>query len=216
MRKGIAMLIAGVCLSWPTFVAASPVTIGTMAQWAANPTQTIGDKNYVYLSSSGWNGSELLELFDNQPTQSHTLAFENLELYNGPVTMTVDYRIDITSSNVFGEALVDQDYTSGAVTQTLVGFASLADYNSNTPLFTLTANNTTIPSPTVFSAPFLQQMWFKETITLSAVGVGQLVSASNTVDQRSVPEIDPASTGSVLSLVTGALALLERRRRPRL
>lgn len=49
---------------------------------------------------------------------------------------------------------------------------------------------------------------------LLSFGTGAYAPLWLAFDQRAVPEIDPASAGSVLTLCAGALALLERRRRP--
>jgi len=49
------------------------------------------------------------------------------------------------------------------------------------------------------------------TVAGGSIAVGEYVAPSTS----SVPEIDPATTGSALSLVGGALAMIEQRRRQR-
>jgi hypothetical protein len=108
--------------------------------------------------------------------------------------------------------------TSGAtvlVWQDIYG--SLTDFTNNTApgsgtLMTHLSTNGSLPPAGLFP-PFLIDIWVRNTVTLSGIG-GQISSMGDTF--RQVPEIDPTSFGSALSLLFGAFGILERRSRRRL
>jgi len=61
-----------------------------------------------------------------------------------------------------------------------------------------------------------QGHWFNSLLagsTFSLLQIGQDVVLKYTVAQSAVPEIDPASCGSALTLLIGSLGLIEKRRR---
>lgn len=97
-------------------------------------------------------------------------------------------------------------YTLGAFTQ-----YSLIVYNSTTFGFFLGTNNTSVTTTNgyvvnngLFTTNYTSSWDFDENVIAIQLRVPGAAP---------VPEIDPAGTGSILALVTGALGLLERRRR---
>ena len=107
---------------------AGTVFIGTVANWAANPSQVTGDKTFTYLSSSGsWDANELLYLTSNNALDSHSLGIL-ISDYTGPTTLTLSYRVDITGDYVFKTVALDQDHTGDNVTTNKDVFGSEQDW----------------------------------------------------------------------------------------
>ena len=67
----------------------------------------------------------------------------------------------------------------------------------------------------LFRVPFRLSSSYRVWAETSYAGSGTGFRLAGSSASSSVPEIDPATGGSVLSLVTGMLALLEQRRRRR-
>jgi len=169
-------------------VGAATTTIGTMSAWQSNPTQAIDDKVFTWLASSaGWNGSEFLFLSSNATLDIHSLNLDTLTAYAGPLTLTVDYRIDITSTDVF--AAIGLDTTTLAPNTSVYKdvFSSLALLEAaggiGTGDLAALASLNGFPDAAPLSA--IQQIWVRDTILLDASG--QLNSAANSVFQT-VPE----------------------------
>ena len=207
----------------------SPVVIGSMNNFqngsnvSINGTWNLGDKDWTYLSRSGvWQGFENIELLENfDPSlQSHQFLVSNMSSYNSPQTLSVGYQVHINGSagtHYFYDARMGEN-TSGAtvlVWQDIYG--SLTDFTNNTApgsgtLMTHLSTNGSLPPAGLFP-PFLTDIWVRNTVTLSGLG-GQISSMGDTF--RQVPEIDPTSFGSALSLLFGAVGIFERRTRRRL
>jgi hypothetical protein len=164
------------------------VTIGTMAAWQATPAQSLDDKTFTWLgSSANWNGSELISVSSNATGDIYSLNIDTMTTFTGPITLTVDYQIDITSRNVFDLIGVDTDTLSPTTTVYKDVFSSLSLLQNamgfgGGDLASLTSIN---GMPAWSTLPAIQQIWVRDTITLS--GGGQINSASNSVLQA-VPE----------------------------
>ena len=180
------------CLLW---IAANPVfaiSFGSIADWAAAPDNTISidDKNFVWLADSGnWTGVENVNLAYLPAVNAHGFGIETLESYTGPLTLSVSYRIDITSSNLFAAVGMDQDFIFPNVTTYKDVYFSEASFNMaglpGTGTVALSITNFT-PSPTPpVALPAVQSIWVRDTIVLDDIGVVQ--SISNTFVQA-VPE----------------------------
>ena len=186
---------------------ASAVSFGSLSDWATTYSGTISldDKNFILLGTSGsWDNSESVNLAFFPALNAHTFGIDSLEGYVGPQTLTIDYRVDITSSNVFAAVGMDQDVLLPGVTTTKDIYASLADLQSATnAVATLSiVDFVPIPPPPVF-LPALQSIWVRDTIQLSTNAAVQ--SISNTYIQE-VPE-----PGTLLLAAAGAgLAALRR------
>jgi hypothetical protein len=210
---------------------AATLTIGNVNTFATgftagNPigTWTLDDKDYTYLSSSGWlgvNGPERLTLNTNANVGifSATLSIGEMSAYPATQTLVLNYQVHINGSNpggpwVFAAAALNQNVIfPPLVTSNMEVFGSYSDWfnssNNLTPL-QFASNTTNPPGITTLPGGFID-LWVRDTITLTQNG--SLNSLSNTLIQQSVPEIDPNSFGSALSLALGALAVLERRAR---
>jgi hypothetical protein len=187
------------------------VSIGKMANWQALPSRSVDDKVFTWLADSGnWNGTEDLSLTSNASGDIHSLNLDDLTQYGGPFTLTVDYRIDITSNHMFKSISVDTDtlvpntaaykdvFSSQEKLEEAVGFgfgdlAALAAVNG-------------VPAAALL--PSLQQIWVRDTIVIDATG--QLNSASNTVVQM-VPE--PSGVMLVGAAIVSLATWRKRRRR---
>lgn len=204
---------------------ASPVLeIGSVATFAAGPDEqgghwTLGDKDFQYLADSGnWSGDEAIRLLENANPAllSHQFLIDNMSGYDSPITLSLDYQVHINGSSGpyhFHDVFLGSIMSGPTVEVWKDVFSSLADYIANTNGWHLYALNGVDGGPT--SAVFpggLTDLWVRDTIKLSGLG-GSVSSINNTFRQEPVPEIDPASFGSVLALVLGAFSFLERRTR---
>lgn len=197
---------------------ARATTFGSLAQWASAPQATISidDKNFVWLGDSGnWTGIESVNLGFFPASNAHSFGIDKLENYIGPLTLAVEYRVDITSSNVFAAVLLDQNLLVSGVTSTKDVYASLAELQDNTATGSGTVASLSIvdfapvPNPPVLLPP-VQSLWVRDTIQIGA-GVG-LQSISNTFFQA-VPE--PGTTWLATVGLTLAAAWRRGRRSPR-
>lgn len=194
-------------------VRAGSVFIGSVADWAATPTQTLGDKSWVYLGDNGnWSGLEFLTLSTNVPQDSHSLGISALSDYIGPITLGVGYRIDVLSNHWMSSMELDQDHTGNNVTTFKDLYASEADFLANTAPGSGTLASLSIlngnASSTVGLPMWTRQLWVRDTIVIDASG--SVLEVSNTVTQV-VPE-----PGSLALAGTGAcvaVAGLLRKRR---
>lgn len=200
------------------WIAANPVfavPFGSIATWkgAANKTISLGDKSFVWLADSGnWNGTENVNLASIPAVNAHGFGIETLELYAGPLTLSVSYRINITSSNVFAAVRMDHTiFTTNVMTYKDI-YLSEATFNAAGPPGTgtislLMDNLTAIPAPPVFlPTPWTQQsLWVRDTIVLD--GSGSVQSIANTFVQA-VPE---PSSMVLTAFGIGLAAVLPRR-----
>lgn len=185
--------------------------IGSMADWQASPSQSIDDKVFTWLGSSGgWNGVELLLLSSNATGTVHSLNLDELNTFSGPLTLTVDYRIDITSNDVFAAVGVDTDTLSPNTTTYKDVFSSLSLLQNAVGVGSgdLAALQAINGFPSWTTLPAIQQIWVRDTIQLNTTG--QLNSVSNTVLQT-VPE--PSSV-VLAGVALAALTTWRSQRRP--
>lgn len=203
--------------------------IGSVATFAtgsniANPgTWRLDDKDWTYLSQSGtWTGVEDIQLLTNfNPlVYSHQFLVDDLSSYSAPQSLQIGYQVHINGALGPGWTFYDArmgENTSGATVEVWQDiYGSLADFNTFTApgsgtLMTHYSLDGSLPPAGTFP-PGLIDIWVRNSLTLSGVG-GQISSMSDTF--RQVPEIDPTSFGSALSLLFGAFGLLERRARRR-
>lgn len=168
--------------------AAGTKLIGTMSDWKATPSQTLDDKVFTWLASgTTWTGAEFLFISSNTTAKVHTLNVDNLNAYTGPLTLTVDYRIDILSRDVFDRIRLDSDSLSPTTVAYKDVFSSLALLQA-APSFgsgDLASLSSIDGFPSITPLPAIQQIWIRDTIQLGSSG--QLNSVSNSVFQT-VPE----------------------------
>jgi len=229
--------LAGVALTLALLASGSAhagyLNIGTVNTFAtssnfANPTGTwtLEDKDWTYLSDSGnWTGIERVQLLTNFNPLIYSKQFlvDNLSGYDSPITLQLGYQAHINGSTgpgwTFYDARMGED-TSGATVEVWQDiYGSLTAFNANTTpgsgtLMSHYSLNGSLPPAGVFPTG-LVDIWVRNTLILSNPG-GQLSSVSDTLRQSNVPEIDPTSFGSALSLLFGAVGILERRTRRRL
>lgn len=213
-RLAVLMLFL---LLWGHVKPAFAVSFGNIANWAAAPDATISldDKNFVWLADSGnWTGDEDVNIVSILALEAHAFGIDELDTYVGPLTLSVSYRVDITSSNVFAAVDVDQDFITPNVTTykdiylTLEEFGLAGAPGSGTIALSIT-NFTPSPFPPVLLPP-VQSLWVRDTIVLD--GTGSLLSISNTFVQA-VPE--PSSIALAALGVGLAVALPRRLKRLR-
>ena len=210
LAVGLALISAG-------GAGASQLIVGTAAQFATGGTFTLGDKDWTYLSDNGnWTGIEEITLSENanQSLSQHSLSYSQLQGYSSPLTLVFSYSVKINGANgpqTFFDARTNQNYLNSLATTTKEVYDSYNNWlnstNNLTPL-QISVDNVN-PLATILPSG-LTELWVRDTIVLSGQG-GSLNELSNTFSQ--VPEIDPNSFGSALTLVIGSLALLERRSR---
>ena len=198
-------------------VQASTVFVGTVADWAATPTQVAADKTFFYLGSSGsWSGLEEVLISSNIPQNSETLSISRLSDYIGPQDLMLAYQVTIssTSSDVFSTISLDMDF-SGATAITYKDiFASLADFEANpTPgQGTWARSLINAGGGSTVALPGLKEIFIRDTITLSPSG--SVLSVSNTMVQV-VPEPDMVPATACLAGGSMLVAWLARWRRTR-
>ena len=226
---GVAMTLALLAGGQAGGATINQVTIGSLNNFqnssnvSVNGKWTLGDKDWTYLSRAGtWTGVENIELLENFDPGlfSHQFLVSNMSSYSSPQTLAIGYQVHINGSagpKYFYDARMGEN-TSGATVEVWQDiYGSLTDFNANTTpgsgtLMSHYSLNGFNPPAGTFPAG-LTDIWVRNTVTLSAPG-GQISSMGDTF--RQVPEIDPASFGSALSLLFGAFGILERRTRRRL
>lgn len=189
------------------------VSFGNVATWVAAPNSTIGlaNANFVWLGDSGnWLGTENVNLSYFPLPDAYTFGIDALEDYVGPLTLSVAYRVDITSNKLFSAVLLDQDILVPGVTTTKDIYGSLTELETFTAPGSGTVTSLSIvdftpfPNPPV-ALPPVQSLWVRDTIQIAS-GVG-VQSISNTFFQV-VPE--PGS-GLLAAMGVGVTALTLRR-----
>ncbi len=188
-------------------------TIGTMAAWQAAPARSLDDKTFTWLASSaGWNGNELIFISSNATVDIHSLNLDTLTSYTGPITLTVDYRIDVTSNDVFAAMGLDTDTLSPTTTvyKDVFSSSSLLESAAGFGAGDLAALASINGAPAWSTLPAIQQIWVRDTIQLNATG--QLNSVSNSVLQT-VPEPSGIALAG-LALTALAARRLRRRHHP--
>jgi len=176
------VLLAGAASAQSTF-------IGTLANWVANPVQTIGDKQYTYLTQSGsWNSLELFTLSSNIPLNSNSLTVNGLSDYIGPFTLSFGYELLVTNTgNYFDSMSLDVNSTGTTTTVTKDIFDTFAAFSTGTVPGSGTWSLSLINSGSgsTVSLPPIQTVWVRDTITASPSG--SLLGVTNTVVQLPEP-----------------------------
>lgn len=183
-------------------------------------TWTLDDKSFTYLGQSGFTmsgtgGPEFITIDDSEVGNYHSFSLAGLGALAPSATYTLGYRVDVLPSspyflkNVSVDTihLVDTVQVYKDVFSTFSLFSAAAGTFGTGDLAAISSLNG-VPSGSV-SLNLPKQAWVRDTIVLNASG--QVAAVSNTFTQA-VPEIDPTSFASVLSLVVGSLALAERRK----
>jgi hypothetical protein len=205
--------IAAACLSSVVLLAgaasAQSTFIGTIADWAANPVQTSGDKQFTYLTQSGsWDNLELFTISSNIPLDSHSLTVNGLTDKIGPFTLSFGYELLITSTdNYFESMALSVNATGTTTTVTKDIFDTFAAFDSGTaiPTWSLTLINS--GSGSTVSLPAIQTIWVRDTITASPSG--SLSGVSNTAVQ--LPEPSSLALAGI-AVSCGGVAYWRRRR----
>jgi hypothetical protein len=205
--------IAAACLSSVVLLAgaasAQSTFIGTITDWAANPVQTSGDKQFTYLTQSGsWDNLELFTISSNIPLDSHSLTVNGLTDKIGPFTLSFGYELLITSTdNYFESMALSVNATGTTTTVTKDIFDTFAAFDSGTaiPTWSLTLINS--GSGSTVSLPAIQTIWVRDTITASPSG--SLSGVSNTAVQ--LPEPSSLALAGI-AVSCGGVAYWRRRR----
>jgi hypothetical protein len=191
---------------------AASLEIGTLAFWAANPIQTIGDKQYTYLTQSGsWNSLELFTLSTNVPLNSNSLTVNGLSDYVGPFTLSFGYELQVTNtSNYFDSMSLSVNSTGTTTTVTKDIFDTFAAFSTGTAVpgvgtWSLSLINSGSGS-TVSLSP-IQTVWVRDWITASPSG--SLLGVTNTVVQ--LPEPSSLALAGIGAGLSGAAYWRKRR-----
>ncbi len=184
--------------------------IGTIANWAANPIQTIGDKQYTYLTQSGsWDNLELFTLSANIPLNSNSLTVNGLSDKIGPFTLSFGYELLVTNtSNYFESMALSVNSTGTTTTVTKDIFDTFAAFDSGTaiPTWSLSLVNSNAGS-TVSLPPGIQTIWVRDTIEASFSG--SILGVSNTAVQ--LPEPSSLALAGIAVSCGGAAYWRKRR-----
>ena len=198
------VLLAGAASAQSTF-------LGTIANWAANPIQTIGDKQYTYLTQSGsWDNLELFTLSANIPLNSNSLTVNGLSDKIGPFTLRVGYELLVTNtSNYFESMSLDVNSTGTTTTVTKDIFDTFAAFSTGTAPGSGTWSLSLINSGSgsTVSLPPIQTVWVRDTITASPTG--SLLGVTNTVVQ--LPEPSSLALAGIGAGLGGAAYWRKRR-----
>ena len=198
------VLLAGAASAQSTF-------IGTLANWVANPVQTIGDKQYTYLTQSGsWNSLELFTLSSNIPLNSNSLTVNGLSDYVGPFTLSFGYELLVTNtSNYFDSMSLSVNSTGTTTTVTKDIFDTFAAFSTGTVPGSGTWSLSLINSGSgsTVSLPPIQTVWVRDTITASPSG--SLLGVTNTVVQ--LPEPSSLALAGIGAGLGGAAYWRKRR-----
>jgi len=198
------VLLAGAASAQSTF-------IGTLANWVANPVQTIGDKQYTYLTQSGsWNSLELFTLSSNIPLNSNSLTVNGLSDYIGPFTLSFGYELLVTNtSNYFDSMSLSVTSTGTTTTVTKDIFDTFAAFSTGTVPGSGTWSLSLINSGSgsTVSLPPIQTVWVRDTITTSPSG--SLLGVTNTVVQ--LPEPSSLALAGIGAGLGGAAYWRKRR-----
>ena len=212
-RISNTILIAAVCLSslvlLPGAASAQSTFIGSIANWADNPVQTSGDKQFTYLTQSGsWSGAELLTISSNILLESHSLSIDGLSAYTGPYTLSIGYEVQITSADQFESISLDVNASGTTTVITKDIFDTFAAFDSGTApgsgQWSLSLNNSS--AGTTVSLPPIQTIWVRDTLAVS--DSGSILGISNTVVQLPEP-----SSLAYIATVLGLGGVMYRRRR---
>lgn len=231
-------LLAGVAMTLALLTGgqakAAQLTIGNVSTFASGSnlaipvagTWRLGDKDWTYLSQTGtWNGSERIQLTTNNDPSllTHEFLIDSLSSLNSPIALQIGYHVRINELGpgyTFFDARMGQIVTGETVEVWQDIYGSLADFNllaNQAPgtgtLMSHYSLDGSLPPAGLFPGG-LTEIWVRNSLNLSAPGGG--ISAINDTFRQAVPEIDPTSFGSALSLLFGAVGILERRTRRRL
>ena len=219
MRRSFVFgtVVAAVVMLGAGGVQASSIFVGSVADWAASPTQVAADKTFFYLGSSGsWSGLEKVTISSNIPQNSETLSIGDLSDYIGPQNLMLLYQVTISSSSsdVFGSISLDQNFSGATATTYKDIFASLAELEASPIPGTGTWALSVIDGAAGSTAllPGLKSIWIRDTITLSSGG--SVLSVSNTMVQV-VPEPNMVPATACTAGGSMVLAWLARWRRTR-
>ena len=244
LRLAKSRLLAGLALTLASLAGgqanAAQLTIGNISTFASGSNLAIpaagswilGDKTWTYLDQTGgWDGQEQIKLTTNADPLllTHEFLIDNLSTLHmtaGPPSLPLEaqlgYQVHVNGAAGPGYTFYDArmgELVTGATVEVWQDiYGSLTDYLAN-PLpgsgtlmkhYSLDASN---PPAGLFPAG-LTDIWVRNSLKLSAPGGG--ISSINDTFRQAVPEIDPTSFGSALSLLFGAVGIFERRTRRRL
>ena len=183
--------------------------IGNLANWQANPIQSIGDKQYTYLTQSGsWTGAELFTMSGNIPLSSNSLTCNGLDNYIGPFTLSFGYKLLITNtSNSFESMSLDVDSTGTTTLITKDIFDTEAALLSGTAIPTWSLSLINSSSGSTVSLPPIQTVWVRDWII--ATPSGSILGVSNTAVQ--LPEPSSLALAGI-AVSCGGVAYWRRRR----
>ena len=240
LRLAKCRLLAGVATTLALLAGgqanAAQVTVGNISTFASGSnlaipvagTWRLGDKDWTYLSQTGgWDGQEQIKLTTNVNPLLHTNEFlidtlSTLSMTgNVPLEAQIGYHVEINGllgPYTFFDARMGEIVTGATVEVWQDIYGSLASFNANLlpgsgTLMSHYSLDGSLPPAGLFPGG-LTELWVRNSIKLSAPGGG--ISSINDTFRQAVPEIDPTSFGSALSLLFGAVAILERRTRRRL
>jgi hypothetical protein len=233
-------LLAGIAMTLALLAGgqanAAQLTIGNISTFASGSnlaipvagTWRLGDKDWTYLSQTGgWDGQEQIKLTTNvNPLLlTHEFLIDTLSTLsmtgNVPLEAQLGYRVSINElgpASTFYDARMGQIVSGATVEVWQDIYGSLASFNANLlpgsgTLMTHYSLDGSNPPAGLFPGG-LTDLWVRNSIKLSLPGGS--ISSINDTFRQAVPEIDPTSFGSALSLLFGAVGILERRTRRRL
>jgi len=211
-RRNVLHVVAA-CLSSVVVLtgaaSAQSTIIGGLADWAATPIQSVGDKRFTYLTQSGsWSGTEIFAITSNNSLDSYTVSIDGLGTHPRPFTLSVGYEVQILSGDLFESMSLDVNATGTTTLVTKDIFDSFASFTSGTTpgsgTWSLSLLNS--GSGTTVNLSPIQTIWVRDTIAAS--DSGSLLGISNTIVQLPEP-----SSLVAFAIGTGCCGLTYWRRR---
>jgi hypothetical protein len=214
VRRSLGAVSLAVVVAWAGVASAGPIT--SFAAWtSASGTTATGLLNGTAVTAT----FSRTPIFTNNSDMSDTAVF-NPPGSNSQQTIVYEVRsaISWTFSSPVSDLLLYTSYWRGKFSQgptnnTYVFNASPTILSGLTGS-SISGNSLTVGDDFSANSGILRFAGPLTSLTLTApVGAGNSNQEFTlAVSPSAVPEIDPAGMGSVLALVTGSLALIERRR----